>query len=69
MKRVEAGKHKEKYLEPKKKDKRASYQAKRKAERSSFGNAMWKDDQKYDVFITAKRLVQTNQDIIGEYKK
>ena len=27
---------------------------------------MWWDDKKSDVFKTAKRMVKTNQDIIGE---
>ena len=27
---------------------------------------MWHEDQKYDVFKTAKWIVKTNQNIIGE---
>ena len=28
---------------------------------------MWQEDQKSDVFKIAKRIVKTNQDIIGEH--
>lgn len=56
MKGVEIGKtSKKKYLEPKKKARKFVYQAKCKAEKKRFGNNMDRDDQKYDVFKTAKR--------------
>ena len=60
------GKHKEKYLEPKEKARRTVYQAKCKADRKTFANVMLRDDQKCDVFKIGKRMVKTNQDIIGE---
>ena len=40
------------------------YQAKCKAVRKRL--IVWWDDKKSDVFKTAKRMVKTNQDIIGE---
>ena len=42
------------------------YQAKCKPERKRFGNFMFKAEQKCDVFKIAKRIIKTNQDIIGE---
>ena len=54
-----------KYLEAKKAMKTV-YSAKCKTEREKFGNVMQRDDQKYDVFKIAKRMVKTNRDIIGE---
>ena len=43
------------------------YQAKCKPERKRFGNFMFKAEQKCDVFKIAKRIIKTNQDIIGEH--
>ena len=37
-----------------------------KTERRRFGNVMQQKDKKCDVFKTAKSMVKTNQDIIGE---
>ena len=39
--------------------------ARYKAERKRFQN-MKRDDQKFDISKIAKRMVRTNQDIIGE---
>ena len=55
MEGVETRKHKETYLEPKKKAIKAAYQVKYKAERKRF-----------EAFKIAKSVVITNQDIIGE---
>ena len=33
---------------------------------SGFGNLTQRDDQKCDVFKTAKKMVKTNQDVSGE---
>ena len=57
---------KEKYLEAKKRSRRAVYQAKCKAERKKFGNAMQQEYQKCDVFKIAKRMIKTNQGIVSE---
>lgn len=59
MKGVEIGKTSKKYLEPKKKARKFVYQAKCKAEKKRFGNNKDRDDQKYDVFKTAKRSFQS----------
>ena len=40
--------------------------ARYKAERKRFQNIMKRDDQKFDISKIAKRMVRTNQDIIGE---
>ena len=37
-----------------------------KSNRKGFGNFMWRDDQKCDVFEIAKRMVTTNQEINGK---
>ena len=63
---MEIAKHKGKYLEPKKKVRGTVYQAKCKAEGNRFGNVMWQDDQKSDLFKTTKRMVKTNQNVICE---
>ena len=48
---------------------RVVYKAKCKPEGKRFGNVTWRNDQKCDVFMIAKRMVKTNmnnQDITGE---
>ena len=55
MKGVETGKHKkEKYLEARRRARRAVYLGRCEAEKKRTGNVMRKDDQKYDVFKIAK---------------
>ena len=63
MEGVKTGKQKYgKYLEAKKKARRAAYQTKCKAERKRLENIMlWWRDQKCNVFRIAKRMVKTNQ--------
>ena len=46
---------KEKYPEAKKKGSTVAFQAKSKAERRRFGNAMQRDNKKYDVFKIEKK--------------
>ena len=58
-------KSKAKYLEIKKKAKRAVYQAKYK-KRKIFGKALQKNYQKCYAFKISKKIVKTNQDIIAE---
>ena len=58
-------KSKAKYLEIKKKAKRAVYQAKYK-KRKIFRKALQKNYQKCYAFKISKKIVKTNQDIIAE---
>ena len=67
MEGTETAEHKMKYLKAKKKTRRKTvYQAKCRTERKRPGNVMWKDDQECDVFKFAKRMIKTNENIIGE---
>ena len=53
----------EKYPEAKKKGSRVAFQAKSKAERRRFGNAMQRDNKKYDVFKIEKKKANHEQAI------
>ena len=58
---------KDKYLESKRKAKRAVYQAWCEVDRSRFSNILRKNDPKYDLLKFAKRMVKSNQD--GEQRR
>ena len=54
------------YIEAEKKASSTVYQAKCKTEKKGSGNLLWRDDQKCNVFMIAKRMIKTNLDITGE---
>ena len=67
MEGTETAEHKTKYFKAKKKARRRTvYQAKCRTERKRPGNVMSRDDEEYDVFKFAKRMIKTNENIIGE---
>ena len=58
--------NKERDLEAKRAARRAIYKAKMDAEKRRFPDIMRRDDQKNKVFKMAKKMIKTNQDIMGE---
>ena len=67
MEEVETGTNKRGELSRSKEKSWGCCLPKYKAKRKKFGKVMWKDDQKCDVFKTAKTKVKTNRDISDEH--